>query len=230
MASLRLLEARLRWHKSRAAYRRRQLESWTITGQRAHYWQNKHRQEGNRKAAINDQRGIERARQEIHKWKLLLDPEEIEIHKLENSIQKIKPRQQLWLAGGWVRPGTYFSMQRQDQGQDLEIPLYDSVVAPGSGFCVGYSSDRPFPNGFGNPYAIVHIESGRFGGNDWYLGHANMPIIRPGQRFSTGQPLARLNNSLNAGLGWIEIGRWAGGPGPMGTGEIYHHLFSPVWR
>jgi hypothetical protein len=135
--------------------------------------------------------------------------------------------------GGWIHAGESYRMQRQDQGQDFEIPLHHDVIAPGWGKCVGWLHDGPFPNGFGSPYAVVWIGSGRFkvDGGLWYLGHANHVYVRPGQWFHTGQRLARLDNSLNHGWGWIEIGHAAGGqPGPNGTGAKYASLFqSPAW-
>jgi hypothetical protein len=225
-----LLEGRLAWWRGKAGYRRRELAKWKITGDRAHYWQDKHVREGKKAAAAVNQQQIEACRREIGKWSHLLNEAEHEMHALQTAIDALKPKAQMWLAGGWVRPGEPFRMRRQDQGQDMEIPIFHSVVAPGDGVCLEYAADRPFPNGFGDPYAIVRIENGRFGGNDWYLGHANEPIIRPGQRFTTGQPLARLNHSLEAGWGWIEIGHWAGGPGGMGEGERWHNLFAPLWR
>lgn len=217
-----LLEARLRWHKGKRDYRKRQLESWIIAGKRAHYWKN--------------EKAILRAREEINKWKALLDPEELEVHRLEAAIRALKPKGQWWPMGGWVRPGEPNRMQRCDQGQDFEIPLYHSVVAPGPGECTGYASDSPFPNGFGTPYALVRIDGGRFHDEPvrkgveptWYLGHANEPIIRPGQRFVTGQPLARLNHSLNEGWGWIELGHLP--YGGMGEGFNWRYLFTPLWR
>jgi hypothetical protein len=226
-----LLERRLAWWRGKAGYRRRELAKWKITGDRAHYWLEVHTRKREAAAAAKNQQQIVAIRKEIGKWSTLLNEAEREIHALILAIDALKPKAQMWLAGGWVRPGTPFRMQRQDQGQDFEIPIFHSVVAPGDGFCVEYSSDRPFPNGFGDPYAIVQIESGaRFGGETWYIGHANEPIIRPGQHFVTGQPLARLNHSLDAGWGWVEIGKWDGGPHGMGEGELEHWRFAPLWR
>lgn len=227
---IKLLESRLGEHRGKANYRRDQLHYWQQAGRNAHYWHHKHYKEHNARAARRDLLAIERARGEIVRWQSLLTPEELEIHRLESALYKLKPKRQLYYAGGWVRPGEPFRMQRQDQGQDFEIPRYHSVIAPGRGYCIGYYYDRPFPNGFGSPYAVVHIDDGRFGGNDWYIGHCNEPIIRPEQRFSMNQPLARANNSLDAGWGWTELGHWSGGPGPMGEGERWAHLFSPIWK
>lgn len=133
-------------------------------------------------------------------------------------------------AGGWVWHDTPFRMQRTDQGQDFEIPHGGSIVAPGWGQCLMYAHDGPFPNGFGDPYMVVKIHSGRFAGNDWYLGHMNYVQIRPGEWFHEGRKLGRLYNSLNPGWGWVEIGHWNGGPGPNGTGAKYHNLFNDLWR
>lgn len=224
-----LLEARLDFHKSKAGYARKKLAYWKITGDRAHYWLDKHLKEGNRIAARANETEIARVRPFIDKWQKILGPEEFEIHRLETEIRALKPKVFLYNMGGWVRPGEQCRMQRQDKGQDFEIPRYHSVVAPGNGVCVSYAHDVPFPAGFGSPYAVVEIFDGPFGGNQWYLGHANEPIIVPGQHFSVHQPLARLNNSLNFGWGWIELGHWSGGPGSNSEGERYHHLFVPRW-
>lgn len=206
-----LLEGRLTWHRGKAHYRRQQLEKWQNAGRKAH--------------KRNDARGINTARAEIRKWKALLDPEALEVFRLERAINALRPKTQVYQAGGWVAPGERFRMQRQDQGQDFEIPLFHHVIAPGNGICTGYGSDGPFPNGFGSPYALVHIYDGRFKG-DWYLGHANEPIIRPGEHFHLHQPLARLNHGLNAGWGWIELGHLP--YGSMSEGSRWAHLFTPV--
>jgi hypothetical protein len=207
-----LLESRLHWHRDKAGYRHDELVKWQNSGRMAH-----HR---------NDQRGILQARKEIIKWKGLLDPEVREVYALERAINALRPKTQVYHAGGWVAPGEPFRMQRQDMGQDFEIPLYHHVIAPGRGKCIGYASDGPFPNGFGSPYALVEIWDGRFGGQHWYLGHANEPIIRPGETFGLHQPLARLNHGLNAGWGWIELGHLP--YGGMNEGERWHHLFTDV--
>lgn len=228
---IRLLESRLAWHRGKVVYRRRELAKWKATGDRAHYWHDKNVKEGHKRAAETNQREIEACRKEIAKWQALLNPEELEVHRLEAAIAALKPKQREWPMGGLVRPGEAYRWQRSDQGQDFEIPVFHSIVAPGHGVCVEYAADQPFPNGFGDPYAIVRFHDGPF--SVWpaaYLGHANEPIIRPGQSCVPGQPLARLNHSLNAGWGWIEFGRWEGGPGGMGEGEKWRHLFKSIWR
>lgn len=207
-----LLEGRLKWHRGKAHYAQDRLSHWKEVGNAAH----RH----------NSIKGITEARAEIRKWKGILEPELREIHKLESALNSLRPKGVMYHLGGWVAPGEPWRMQRQDQGQDFEILRYHHVVAPGHGHCIGWGSDRPFPNGFGNPYALVKITSGRFAGNDWYIGHANEPIIRPGQSFTLGQPLARANNSLNSGWGWIELGHLP--YGGMSEGSNWHHLFTDV--
>jgi murein DD-endopeptidase MepM/ murein hydrolase activator NlpD len=133
--------------------------------------------------------------------------------------------------GGWVYHDVPYRWQRVDQGQDFEIPLGRHIIAPGWGHCVSHLSDRPFPYGFGSPYAVVYIGSGRFGGRLWYLGHDNYVQIRAGESFHAGRILARPDHSLNSGWGWSEIGHAANGyPGPMSEGARYKSLFAPVWR
>lgn len=133
--------------------------------------------------------------------------------------------------GGWVYWSSPARMQRTDQGQDFEIPLGRHIIAPGWGKCVHHLSDREFPNGFGNPYAVVYIGSGRFGGRLWYLGHDNSEVIAAGTTFHTGRILAKPNHSLNTGWGWSEVGHAENGyPMGMSEGEKWHHLFSPAWK
>lgn len=133
--------------------------------------------------------------------------------------------------GGWVYHDVPYRWQRTDQGQDFEVPLGHHIIAPGWGKVVSHLSDREFPNGFGNPYAVVYIGSGRFGGRLWYLGHDNSEVLGAGTVFHTGRILAKPNHSLNSGWGWSEIGHAGNGyPGPMSEGARYHSFFSPVWR
>jgi hypothetical protein len=225
---IKLLEGRLAWHRDKYAKRTRKMAQWVITRNRAVYWMAKNEQRNNWKAVALNKSQIKESNKEIAKWNALVHEEVIEIVALKAAIIKLKPKGHWYPMGGWVSYADAFRMQRIDQGQDAEIPRYHNIIAPGNGHCVMYASDRPFPNGFGNPYVIVKITSGRFAGQDWYLGHANEPIIRPGQHFVTGQPLARCNNSLSSGWGWMEIGHWP--PGSMSEGQRWHHLFAPLWR
>lgn len=95
-----------------------------------------------------------------------------------------------------------------------------------------YLYDGPFPNGFGSPYMVVKIHSGRFnyGNGTWYIGHANHDLKPVGHQFSFGDELVRANNSLYSGWGWVEIGYCPGGYGPGSAGEGCKHtnLFTSV--
>lgn len=132
-------------------------------------------------------------------------------------------------AGGWGGTGK-FRMQRQDQGQDFEIPVGHHITAPGDAEVIAYASDGPFPSGFGSPYAIVKVTSGRFavGNGEWYVGHCNEGVAPVGTKLKLGDPIARANNSLSPGWGWCELGKWDGGPHPDGEGAKYAHLFGPL--
>lgn len=131
--------------------------------------------------------------------------------------------------GGWGGTGAA-RLQRVDQGQDFEIPRGHWITSPGYGEIIAHSADRPFPNGFGNPYAIVKITSGRFaiGNGEWYVGHCNQDVRPVGTKLKPGDPIARANNSLNTGWGWCELGKWDGGPHGMGYGANYSRLFTDV--
>jgi hypothetical protein len=122
-------------------------------------------------------------------------------------------------------------MQRVDQGQDFEIPIGKHIIAPGWGKVVSHLSDNPFPYGFGSPYAVVYIGSGRFAGRLWYIGHVNANVIPAGWTFHSFRILGQTDHGLNAGWGWTELGHAPNGyPGPMGEGANWHYKFSPVWR
>ena len=149
--------------------------------------------------------------------------------ELKKEIAAKQPPTVTYQMGGWGGTGAA-RMQRTDQGQDFEIPVGNWITSPGHGEIIGHSVDRPFPNGFGNPYAIVKITSGPFaiGNGEWYVGHANADVRPVGTKLNPGDHIARANNSLNSGWGWCELGKWDGGPHPMGEGQQYHHLFVPV--
>lgn len=230
-AKIHLLEARLAYHLGKYHYYQQRWEVHKHAGDWWHTRHDQHVKEHNKHAAEVSWGKILEERAAIAKWAKLMEPELAEVVKYRTALAKLKPKTQEWPMGGLVRPGTPYRWQRSDQGQDFEIPIYHSVVAPGHGVCLEYAADRPFPNGFGNPYAIVKFHDGPF--SVWpaaYLGHANEPIIRPGQSCVPGQPLARLNHSLNSGWGWIEFGRWDGGPGGMNEGEKWRYLFKSVYR
>jgi hypothetical protein len=145
------------------------------------------------------------------------------------------PKHQTYGAGGWAPPGPW-RLQRVDQGQDFEIPSGDWIVAPGRGVVVGHLSDAAWPGGFGSPYLLVRIDEGAFAIGDrlWYVGHCgNSPagILPVGHAFQAGDKLAQTSHGLNWGWGWCELGKaTGGGPGPMGTGAAYAHLFTNVSR
>lgn len=169
-----------------------------------------------------------RAGRKLRAWNKRLDWLIKQRHRLHRWL-RLHPL--TYPAGGWVRAGSPFRMERIDQGQDFEIPLGEYVRAPGSGEVVNHLSDGPFPNGFGSPYAIVRVDTGRFAVGDrlWYIGHANADVLPVGTRFKFGDKLARTDNSLEQGWGWVELGKATGGfPGPMGTGSEYHNLFRPL--
>lgn len=167
---------------------------------------------------------------------------ELEVKKFEPVTELISASDPHLAASGWrwrafPKGGTVYHdkpswMQRIDQGQDYEIPWGAHIIAPGWGHVVSWLHDRGFPNGFGSPYMVIYIGSGRFAGRLWYLGHMNYVQVRPGESFHTGRALGRLYNSLNSGRGWIEFGHAANGyPMGMGEGAKWHSLFtSPQYR
>lgn len=134
-------------------------------------------------------------------------------------------------AGGFA-PSSFWVRQRVDQGQDIEIGLGRRLRAPGNGEVVGWAHDGPFPSGFGDPYAIIRVDTGPFAGLTLYLGHANQAVPPVGTRFKEGDKLSRCNNSLNAGRGWAEIGPWPVEPWDGHTqpapGQKIAHLFTEV--
>jgi hypothetical protein len=133
--------------------------------------------------------------------------------------------------GGWVYHDVPYRWQREDQGQDFEIPMGHHIIAPGWGHCVSHLSDRPWPNGFGSPYMVVYIGSGKFAGHLWYIGHNNYVQIRVGESFNTGRILSMPDHEMNAGWGWTELGIAPNGyPGPWGGGAANHWRFAPIWR
>lgn len=176
---------------------------------------------------------IKKRRANGHKTPILAGTErrlekKIENFKYEIALQEKKQRT-LYQMGGWGGTGSA-RLQRADQGNDFEIPLGNWITAPGDGEIIGHSSDRPWPVGFGSPYAIVKITSGAFaiGNGEWYVGHCNRDVRPIGTKLKLGDPIARANNSLNSGWGWCELGKWDGGPHEMGNGLQYRHLFAPV--
>jgi hypothetical protein len=233
---IRLLEGRLRWHRAKVAYRRRELAKWKITGDRAHHWQEKHLKEGDKHAASIDQKEIDVCRLEIIKWKGLLDPEELEVHRLEVAINALRPKTQAWHLGGLIAPGVDWGSERFDEGKDFTIPIFTAVRAPGNGTCIEWASDRPWPDGFGSPYAVVRLDDGpwhdvavRLGvAPEFYCGHADEPLVRAGHRFTVGQPLSRVDHGFLPGRGWCEWGHWP--PGPMSEGERFAAATITVWR
>jgi hypothetical protein len=235
-AQIKLLEARLRWHRGKASYDRKKLAEWKITGDRAHYWLAIHEHNKNLKAIATDKAEILTCRGEINKWKSILDPEEAEIHKLEVAINQLRPKTQQWPLGGLVAPGVLWSSQRFDQGKDFEIAIFTSVRAPGNGECLEWASDRAWPYGFGDPYAVIRLDDGpwhaeaiRLGASpEFYVGHCNEPLVKPGQRFSVGQPLSRTDHGFSSGLGWCEFGHWP--PGPMTEGSRFAGACATVTR
>lgn len=132
--------------------------------------------------------------------------------------------------GGWVPHGARYEFKHTDQGEDFITNWRGPIIAPGDGYVVHNLSDRPFPNGFGPHYPIVHITTGSFAGHDWYIGHCTS-VVNAGEHFRTGRVLAHADQGNREGGGWVELGEAPGGsPGPMGTGAKWAHLFGTVTR
>lgn len=138
---------------------------------------------------------------------------------------------QYYGAGGFA-PGRFWVRQREDQGQDIEIRINQRLRAPGDGEVIGWGHDAPFPSGFGDPYPVIRIDTGDFKGLELYLGHANVDVPAVGTKFIEGDKLSRANNSLNRGLGWVEIGLWPvepwDGVSLPSPGHKIAHLFKEV--
>lgn len=124
-------------------------------------------------------------------------------------------------AGGFLPTGLKFSMQRADQGRDIQTVPGAPILAPGDGFVVRVASD-PGSGGahFGPSYPIVHFTSGPYAGQTVYIGHT-VSALSAGQKFKAGSPLSHTQQSgpMNGGApsGWAEIGFAPGGsPGPFG--------------
>lgn len=131
-------------------------------------------------------------------------------------------------AGGWLPAGARFSLKRTDQGQDFITNWRGRIIAPAAGHVVHVLRDKPYPSGFGPSYAVVHIDSGPFGGEDWYVGHCSSRV-RVGQRFEQGATLAIADQGHVEGGGWVELGPAPGGyPGKMGGGARIAGLFRPL--
>ncbi len=233
---IRLLEGRLRLHRGKASYDRRELLKWKATGDRAHYWLAKNLKAGNRKAAASNEAEIRKVRPYVAKWTGILNAEELEIHRLEVELRRLRPKTQQWPLGGLVYPGEPYWIQRWDEGKDFEIPLGNAIRAPGNGHCTEWAHDREWPIGFGSPYAVLRFTSGPFHdipisrgeSPEWYAGHCDAPIIQPGQSFELGQPLARTDHGKTPGRGWCEFGHWP--PGPMTEGERWAECYRTVTR
>lgn len=147
-------------------------------------------------------------------------------HRLHKLRAVLASRKHTYGAGGWA-PSSDWVEERVDQGQDFEIPLGQRVRAPGDGEVVGHGEDRAFPYGFGH-HLIVRIDTGRFGGRTYYIGHVEglVDSFPVGHKFKKGDLLSQTNHYLNAGWGWVELGTYP--YGPMGTGWNIHGLFADV--
>jgi hypothetical protein len=143
-------------------------------------------------------------------------------------------------AGGWLRPGTPISWQRNDQGKDLVIPWRGIIQAPAFGHCVTNGEDKNFPNGFGPRFAIVSIDDRKseWFGHDYYIGH-DTSLLSPGQAFAFGHPIARADQGHPSSIGifppnppgdggWIEFGEFLNGR--CGTNDPSGHWFDGMLR
>lgn len=119
-------------------------------------------------------------------------------------------------AGGFLPKGATYKVGRKDQGQDGQTNPGGAILAPGSGYVLSVKSD---PNGFGPAYPIVHFTSGRYAGQNVYIGHT-ISALQPGQKFSAGTVISHTGTRPlgNASVpGWFEIGFAPGGlPGQFG--------------
>lgn len=100
--------------------------------------------------------------------------------------------------------------QRVDQGWDLVNSPVGDVYAVAAG-TVSYAHD---PNGFGQNYAIVTLDSPDPNGPAIYYGH-NVPVAAEGSHVNQGDVVATSTAGPQGNAtvpGWLEIGWWSGGP------------------
>jgi len=108
-------------------------------------------------------------------------------------------------AGGFLPANVPYKSGRLDQGHDFQTKPGAPIIAPGAGVVVAVKSD---PNGFGPAYPVVHFTSGKYAGQNVYIGHT-LSQLKPGQKFSPGQVISvtGLKPVGNAQVpGWAEIG------------------------
>jgi hypothetical protein len=91
-AKLKMLEARLAWHRGKYNYRKRKMEGWQQSEKRGEYWLDQHRKKHNAKGAESANASIIRARAGVYKWGKLVSEEAKEINKLKPAIAKLKPK------------------------------------------------------------------------------------------------------------------------------------------
>lgn len=133
--------------------------------------------------------------------------------------------------GGWLAPGQPFTWQREDHGQDLAIGGDHVLHAPGEGVCVAILSDAAFPNGFGPHYPVLRIDTGRWAGKEWSLGHTTA-LVAVDQHFPFQHPVAVADQSGRVSgwpAGWVELGEARnGGPLHDNPPHWYKHLFADL--
>lgn len=106
--------------------------------------------------------------------------------------------------------------RRTDQGWDLQAAPNTPVVAAASG-TIHYAHD---PNGFGQNYPVLYLDSPYQGNTAIYYGHVG-PSVPDGTHVNAGQVIATTlqqpGGNASGNPGWLEIGFW-GQNGPTGDG------------
>jgi hypothetical protein len=119
-----------------------------------------------------------------------------------------------WLvpAHGWLPVGAHFQVSPRS-GRCFATGPEGALQAPGNGEVLDVLSDEPFPDGFGSGYPVVRVDSGPWGGHEYYLGHTTS-LLKARERFAFGRPLAIADQGNDwAGTigGWVELGEAAQG-------------------
>jgi murein DD-endopeptidase MepM/ murein hydrolase activator NlpD len=105
---------------------------------------------------------------------------------------------------------------RTDDGVDIETaPDGATVYSMTPGVCTAVASN---PGGFGPSYPVIRATAGPLAGQHVYYGHVARALVQPGQRVTSGQPIAIMGHTGDAaglGHGHIEIGFSDAGGNPL---------------
>lgn len=225
-----LLRTRLAWWRGKRNYRSAEVEHYKIEGDRAHYWLDKHKKNGEAKAAALNEAQILAIRPFIAKWQKLLAEAATEIRALETAIAKLVPKPP---ANPLIDPfHKIVGLTPMGLDKGVDFGGTGEIVAMGNCVVNYASAHTTWPGG---AFIGLTFTDGPYKGKHTYHAENLTILVHEGQHVARGQAVAVLHNAYpysesgwGAGYGENTLAAQLGQPRNSECGASYNRLLKKL--